>query len=340
METLITPYWNEYLADFLPEQQDIYFQEEYVRLYETEKDTAFCFMCREKGNILIMPFLRRKAGPYFDFETPYGYGGPITNTNDLEWIENAISLMCAHFAHQNYICGFVRFHPLLNNAQYCQGKMDVLRDRQTISIPLAGNKEKIWNEQISSKNRNMIRKAQKNEVEFCAEHDFSSLHDFVRLYENTMERVQAESFYYFMPSYYEAFATALKGKAFLGIVKQQGTPICAALFMYSDCYGHYHLSGGSRTGGSTGASNLMLWKAALEMKKLGVREMHLGGGASANLEDSLFKFKKSFSKNEKNFYIGKMIFNPAAYREICDKWRTAHPERVEKYGNRLLCYRY
>lgn len=340
METFITPHWDEYLSEFLPEQQDIYFREAYARLYETEEDVAFCFVCHDKRNFFLMPFLRRNVGRYFDFETPYGYGGPISNSDNEKWLERAIASLYECFAQEKYICGFVRFHPLLENQRFCQGKFEILRDRQTVSIPLDDNEEQIWKEQISSKNRNMIRKAEKRGLEFCAEYDFASMNGFVDLYESTMARVQAESFYYFPQVYYESFMNALKGKAFLGTVRQSGLLVCAALFMYSERYGHYHLSGGNRAVSSMGANNLMLWKAALEMKKLGVHEMHLGGGITSYPEDSLFKFKKTFSKNEKIFYIGKMIFNPAVYKEICGKWRMAHSDRVEQYGNRLLCYRY
>lgn len=340
METFITPRWNEYLSEFRSEQQDIYFREEYARLYETEEDVAFCFVCHEKRNLLLMPFLRRNVGRYFDFETPYGYGGPISNSDNEEWLERAISSMYECFVQEKYICGFVRFHPLLENQRFCQRKFEILRDRQTVSIPLDGSEEQIWRNQISSKNRNMIRKAEKNGLEFQAEYDFASTSGFENLYEATMKRVRAESFYYFPQGYYESFTNALNGKAFLGTVRQRGLLVCAALFMYSERYGHYHLSGGNRAGSSMGANNLMLWKAALEMKKLGVHALHLGGGTSPDVKDSLFKFKKSFTRNEKTFYIGKMIFVPDVYREICEQWRMAHPERVKQYGNRLLCYRY
>lgn len=341
MEAFIATHWNEYLSFFLPEQKDIYYREAYARLYETEKDTAACIVCRDKEKVFLMPFLRRRVGRFFDFETPYGYGGPISNSDDEEWLERATASMQMCFARNNYICGFVRFHPLLDNARYCQGQFEIIKDRQTVSIPLEGNEDRIWKEQISSKNRNMIRKAEKNGLEFTAEYDFASMEGFIDLYEGTMERVQADSFYYFPQTYYESFIESLRNSAFLATVKQHdGVLICAALFMYSKRYGHYHLSGRNRAASSSGANNLMLWKAALEMKNLGVCELHLGGGTSSDSEDSLFKFKTTFSKNEKSFYVGKMIFNPVIYKEICGKWRKTYPERIKPYGNRLLCYRY
>ncbi len=340
MEAYIAAHWNEYLTAFSPEKKDIYYREEYVRLYETAEDIAACFVCKDGENILLMPFLRRKVGQFFDFETPYGYGGPITNTDDDGWVYQALEAMHSCFCRQNYLCGFVRFHPLLGNEKLFGRRFEVCCDRQTVSIPLRGTTDQIWTEQISSKNRNMIRKAEKNGLEFRVKNDYDFVRGFVELYNETMERVQAEPFYFFPESYYKAFIVGLQGAVFVGAVMKGEDLICAALFMYSACYGHYHLSGGTRVSLSSGANNLMLWKAALEMKKLGVREFHLGGGTSSASGDSLYKFKKSFSRNEKSFYIGKMIFNATAYQDICRKWRATYPEKAEKYGSRLLCYRY
>ena len=46
-DILITTHWNHYLDRFKPEEQDIYFTEEYVRLYKNNGDSAECFIYRE-----------------------------------------------------------------------------------------------------------------------------------------------------------------------------------------------------------------------------------------------------------------------------------------------------
>lgn len=340
VEIKILEHWNEYLAEFPCDQRDIYYREEYVYLYANETDMARAIVCYDNGKILLMPFLKRRFGEKFDFETPYGYGGPVSNSRDTEWFIHALHAMYSHFVKQSYVCGFVRFHPLINNALQCSNVIDVIRDRTTISIPLVGKEENIWKENIVPRNRTKIHKAERLGLKFYAEYNFESIQKFIQLYEMTMNRVQADEFYFFPVSYYKNIVQKLKNHAFLGVIRQNERIICAAIFIYDGIYGHYHLSGGERTDNNTWASNLMLWRAALELKSLGVQELHLGGGRSSNLEDSLFNFKKLFSKNEKTFYIGKMIFAPDAYRKICESWRRVHPEKVKQYGNRLLCYRY
>lgn len=340
LELLIVDSWNSYLDYYEDSQKDVYYYEEYVKLYETQDSKAKCVVCRESENVLIMPFIRKEIDGYYDFETAYGYGGPIANTDDQEWIDSALQSMKRLFVDENYVCGFIRFHPLLNNALYCGNEIQVMFDRETVAIKTEESEKKIWANQIISKNRNMIRKAEKNELVYSAEYDFESLPEFVKLYNSTMERLEAEDFYFFDDNYYNQFVAKFRGKAFLGTVKKDDKLICAALFMYSENYGHYHLEGSNHEYSKLAANNLLLWKTALEFNKIGVKEFHLGGGYNSEPDNSLLKFKKSFSSNMRKFYIGKWIFNEKKYKQLKDAWAHKYPDKVEKYGRLLLCYRY
>lgn len=340
METFITESWNGYLDKFSIEQKDVYYFEEYVKLYQGEEGKALCAVCFEDGQILLMPYIRKEIDGFFDFETAYGYGGPITNSKDPSWIEDALVEMKKLLKEERYVCGFIRFHPLLGNVRLCEKQMTTFFDRNTVAIKTDQPEEKIWANQVISKNRNMIRKAEKNGLEYKAEFDFSSIGEFVQLYNATMSRLAAEEFYFFDEKYYKSFSENFRDKAFLGTIKKDGELICAALFMYCGDYGHYHLEGSNHTYSSLAANNLLLWKTALELGKMGVKEFHLGGGYNSEPDNSLLKFKKSFSNNMKEFHIGKWIFNEPKYAELKNEWSKKYPEKVEKYGRLLLCYRY
>lgn len=340
METLITDTWNSYLDLFADKKKDIYYTEEYVKLYESEDGKAMCSVCQDGNNVLLMPYIKKDIDGYYDFETAYGYGGPISNTDNSDWINIAFNEMQRLFESEKYICGFIRFHSLLNNVDICNNHMQVMFDRNTVSINTRESEEEIWAHQITSKNRNMIRKAEKNELEYKAEYNFESLPQFIELYNATMSRLGAENFYFFGDKYYQSFIEAFKNRAFLGTVKKDGKLICAALFMYSKEYGHYHLEGSNHEYSKLAANNLLLWKTACEFHKLGVKEFHLGGGYNGEPNNSLLKFKKSFSSNIKNFYIGKWIFNQKKYDELKLDWITNNPDKIERFGRLLLCYRY
>lgn len=340
MKSFITDKWDEYLDCFNDASKDIYYLEEYVRLYENENEKALCALCIDEEKVLLFPFLRKEIGDFYDFETAYGYGGPISNTSEVVWINQAGKEMEELFRINNYICGFVRFHTLLDNAVVCKDYINVIFDRKTIAMDLNESEEQIWANQISSKNRNMIRKAKKNLLEYKAEYDFESLEEFVGLYLSTMKRLNAEEFYFFDEQYFKQFVKSFQGKSFLGTVRKDGVLVCGALFMYSKEYGHYHLEGSNHEYSGLAANNLLLWETALELQRLGVKEFHLGGGYNSEPENSLYKFKAAFSNLNKDFCIGKWIFNKEQYSKTKEEWMINNPDKADKYGKLLLCYRY
>lgn len=341
MHCFITEHWNKYLDEFQSIDIDIYYFEEYVRLYEDSEKCALCAVCLEDKNLLIFPFLRGEINGYFDFETAYGYGGPIANTKDKEWVAQAYESLNSMFTENNYLCGFVRYSSLLENALFANDAYIKIKfDRNTVWMDTSVCDEEIWKSQIKSKNRNTIRKAEKNGLVFEAEYDFRSMDEFIELYNLTMTRLEADPFYYFDSLYYDAFAKQLMNKAFLGTVRKDGELICAALFMYTEEYGHYHLEGSNPTGSSLGANNFLLWSVAKEFHAKGVKKFHLGGGFNSAADNSLLKFKRAFSDNIGDFYIGSWLFDNDAYNAVREEWKSKFPDKEKVYGGRLLCYRY
>ncbi|SEQ17082.1 Acetyltransferase (GNAT) domain-containing protein [Lachnospiraceae bacterium NE2001] len=340
MNVSISDKWNEYLELIPRDYRDVYYTEEYVKLYESELDKAFCVICISNDNITMMPFLRRQVNDHYDFETVYGYGGPISNSYTDEWFQESLVAIEKFFLDNRYICGFIRFHPLIGSAELCKKQMEVILDRKTICIDMKPSVEDIWSGQISSKNRNMIRKAEKTGLEYFIEYDFESLDTFEKLYFETMRRLNADEFYLFDSSYFIKLKELFNNSSFLAGVKYDGKIIASAIFFVYESYGHYHLAGSDREYSSLGANNYMLWNTIKEMKRRGVEQFHLGGGTGSSEDDTLYKFKKSFSRNNINYYIGKWIFNSEEYNEVCEIWKRKYPQLVTRYGNRLLMYRY
>ena len=332
--------WNNYLDKFSPNDKDIYYTEEYVKLYETNIDKALCFVYENNDFVVLMPFLQRKIGDFFDFETPYGYGGPIFNRNCETSIKNALKAMIDCFREHNYIAGFVRFHPLLANAYKCKEMIPVINDRKTIAMNTSLSEDDLWQLEINTKNRNTTRKAQKAGLIFEVDQHFNNLKDFIELYNQTMQRLSADEFYFFSKKYYRDFVDSLSNKSFLGVVKYESKIIAAAIFMYSQYYGHYHLSGSNKDFQNLCPNNLLLFEAAKELKRRGIKRFHLGGGSDSDPKNSLLEFKSRFGREHCQFSIGKMVFNDAAYQDICQSWMLAYPQKTDKYRQILLKYRY
>lgn len=335
--------WNELLADFPAGCRDIYFTEEYVGLYATETEQAAAFYYREDKQLFLMPFLRRSFvahnEKFYDFESAYGYGGPITNSKDRQFHNRAMAAFVDVCRREGYVAGFVRFHPLLDNDLLSNESIEIIPDRNTVAIDLRPSLDDIWMTQIHTKNRNVIKKAIGSGLTFEADYAFDRLSDFCRLYNATMEKLGAEEFYYFSPEYFETFKQRIPN-SFIGVVKHGDKVLAAAIFMWEGPWGHYHLSGSDKEALKMCPNNLLLWGAAKELKAKGVELFHLGGGTDSSADNSLLGFKKKFSHTLCRFSIGKMIFNRQVLDCLYAEWEKKNPQKSHRYKHFLLKYKY
>lgn len=331
--------WNEIVRSFA--HWDIYYLNEYVRSLEIHGDgEAFliyfgwtdrvpdddaiqeqteCRLCyavmkkdigRDEKFAVLLP---RDA--WYDLETPYGYGGFLMQGNFTNRAREAFEReMQAFTKKERIVSQFVRFYPVYRNdipyAELADSKICYLRD--TIYIDTTDRENIMVN--MDSKNRNMVRKAAKNGVTIC--HDKGGhLDEFIRIYEATMARDHAASYYYFEREYYEYLIEHMGEHVEFFYSVYEGKYIGASIFFYNEEYMHYHLSGMYAEYRSTAATNLLLYEAALWAHDKGIRLLHLGGGMAA--EDSLFGFKKQFNKNGRlPFYVGRTIFDKQTYEEL------------------------
>jgi len=341
---LTTRHWNEFLGRFPADWQDVYFTEQYARIYEDNSHVAECFVYEHAKDTFLFPYLKQSikflGGKYYDFETPYGYGGPISTSIDAAFIRDAWEAFLGECHTQKIIAGFIRFHPLLANQNGMGSFLSVSFDRKTVAMDLTLGAERILNKEIHSKHRNVIRKAQKHGLRFVADEKFENLDVFIRIYKLNLKGLAADEFYDFKSSYYEAIKNNLQGHSFIGLVYKGQEIIAAAIFFYYGIFGHYHLAGSLKEHRCYYPNNFLIYNAALFLQEKGVRRFHLGGGRQHDEEDSLYKFKRRFSKEEFNFYIGKVIVDQSVYAEACSSWKERFPQKKNQYENYLLKYNY
>lgn len=337
--------WSGYYSLFPNENRDIYFSPEYYSLYQNYGDgEACCFVFEHDGELALYPFLINPITPlnfkldkeYFDIQGAYGYNGIISTTRDAGFISAFWKAFDAYCQENDIVAEFTRFHPLLNNQYLASPTMKKFFSRHTVSLDLSISEDEIWKTQISSKNRNMIRKAEKVGVEIVESDDYDT---FKSLYDRTMTNLQAEDFYFFPQTYYDEFKHTFKDKSLLYLAMFEGKAIAGSMFMFSDNYAHYHLSGRNKEYSRFAANNLILWYAIKKAKERGCEWFHFGGGTTGDESDSLLKFKKDFSKTETEFWIGKRVHNERIYEEILRQWKANYPEHYEKNKFKLLGYR-
>lgn len=336
-------YWKE-AFDKLPSQcRDVYFLPEYYSLYENYGDgEARCFVFESNGEIALYPFLINPITPlgyslnreYYDIQGAYGYNGLVASTEDPDFTAEFWKEFDAYCQESDIIAEFMRFHPLLNNQRLASPEMKTFYSRHTVALDLTD--EDIWMHQISSKNRNMIRKAEKEGVTIIESDDYEI---FRKLYDGTMTNLNAEDYYFFPKSYYDEYKQTFKEDSILCLALFEGKVIAGSMFMFSKDYAHYHLSARDREYSKYAANNLILWYGIQKARERGCKWFHFGGGTTGDDNDSLLKFKKDFSKTIYEFWIGKRVYNAEVYESIVEQWKTKHPENYMHNQVKLLGYR-
>jgi len=322
--------WNEIINEF--KLKDVYFIYNYFVPFQKNGDgepILYYFEC-EYGKVAY-PFMLRdiaksenfkgklEENKYFDISSAYGYGGPLVevykgNENIYKLEELFFKNFTNYCNKKNIISQFDRFHPLIKNYRFFKEYSDVMPIRKTVYMNLI-DKEKIWIN-IESKCRNMIRKAKKNKVYIVLEDDINTIGDFKYIYNSTMDRNNASEYYYFNDNFFNDTIDNLGKNVFIVNAYYEEKIIASSLIMRYNKFLHYHFSGALKEYRKLQANNLLLYEVAKWGNENGYEIFHLGGGYESE-NDSLYKFKKSFSKLEDNdFYIGKKIHNIELYNYL------------------------
>lgn len=327
-----------------PDAPDIYFTRAYLEMHRGPATRPLLFEYTEGVRRYRLPFLESDIEAWFpgagrvrDMETAYGYGGSWTDSAEPGFLASAMAALDEACRDRGIIAGFLRYHPLLGNQDLTPG-FSVVDDRPTVWVDL-GDAD-IWMNQVSQKNRNMIRKAEKAGLTFRADPEFRGLDGFRGLYAETMERLGAHASYRFGDAYFAGLRRALSGKGFLAECLLRGETVAAAIIMTWGSLGHYHLSGSRSAFRHLAPGNLMLYGAIGELRAKGLSRFHLGGGLGADPADPLFRFKQSFSGNAARFHFGKKIFDPPAYARLRQAWERANPGGASAAGAKVLFYRF
>ena len=308
--------WNNIVRSF--KNYDVYWLSGYVKAFKIHGDgEPLLFYYEGDSTRGINVVMKRDVakderfegkipeGIYFDFATPYGYGGWIVEGEKTEELFREYEI----WAQKNGIISeFVRFHPMVKNHTKSKNFYEVIQLGEVVHMDLT-SPEDIWNN-IISKNRNMIRKAIKNDV-IVYNGRFPEIYEKFRLiYNATMDKDDAEEYYYFAPKFYQSVLEDLSQNAQIFWSERNGEVIAASIIVGANGYLDYHLSGSLREYSSLAPTNLLLYKAALWGCANGYRSLYLGGGVGSG-EDSLFKFKRAFYKGSLNHGRPRTAFGPS-----------------------------
>lgn len=322
-----------------PAKLDIYFEEKYGELsalLEIEGSESISYSYEDENGRIGKMFIKRPINldietdkQYYDIATPYGYGGPVIekladNKDAKEKLLKAYEEDFKKYTEENNIVAeFLRFHPLLNNADNFVDIYNPIYLQNTIAVYC--DKGRPFDVEFSSGVRNILRRNLREGMTYEIIHRPDDLEEFKEIYFETMDRLSAKKYYYFSDEYFDFLLKNLKDFLILVNIKTAENIVIgsAIFFIHSGKFIHEHLSG-TKTDYMKQSPAYSLKYAICEWAyENGYSYVHSGGGTTTDPEDSLLKYKRKFTKGEPfKFYIAKKIYNKDIYDKLVEKTKT------------------
>ena len=314
--------WDNIVSSF--NSYDVYYLSGYVKAFKLHGDGEPLLFYYEDENCKGINVVMKRdisldkrfegkieTGKYFDFATPYGYGGWLIEGSNTDKLFGEYSRWCIK---NGIVSEFVRFHPVLKNHIYSESNYQVIPLGETVAIDTT-NKDNIW-ANFTAKNRNVIRKAINSGIQIKTGLSKELFLEFTKIYNKTMDKDNAMDYYYFETEFYDSILYDLSNNSLIFYAELDGKIVAASIMIYANGRLNYHLSGSLREYQNLAPSNLLLWKAAEWGNDTGCTTFHLGGGVGS-AEDSLFRFKKAFYRGDLcRYHIGKKIFKEDVYNKL------------------------
>ena len=325
--------WNGVLQEIV--NFDFYHTFEYHLIEVKEDQTPTLIVYKKENNIIALPLLIRKIynTNYYDATSVYGYAGPISKGitsefNNKLFIEKVMSF----FQENNIISVFSRLNPYINYQQdILKNFGSIVNQGKVVNIDLTLDTT-IQRQNYQSRLKTHINKSRRHCIIKKADTP-KDLRDFIDIYYENMNRVQAEDHYYFNQEYFDKILTSknFKAELLLALDKESGVTIGGSLFVTTKNIVQYHLGATKNEFLHVMPAKLLLDEMRITASNRGQQFFNLGGGLGGEHNNSLFNFKSSFSKDFKDFELWKLIMNQKVYDELVEARKITSTSFFPKY---------
>jgi lipid II:glycine glycyltransferase (peptidoglycan interpeptide bridge formation enzyme) len=332
--------WNNALNSLPDFFGKAYYEFAYFKLSHANHEglpTALIFSEKDKV-VAFYPFLLKAIpavyglGEMFDIETPYGYGGPYLRNPDQKAISAFQQSFASWCSNNSIVAEFIRFNPFIENHRFCENFARISKNRTTVSIDTSSGLPQILKGCTSAKRRNF-----NNAVKSGLQISDCSLEEFRLLYRKTMNELRADEYYFFSDAYFAEIQRQCPHNFVIKAARTaDGKTAAAGIFLKDSLSYHYHLGCSESSLLHLRPNDYLMLKVAEEANKSGKSILHLGGGLNDKAEDGLFRYKKGFSEQTHDFFIGRKIYRPEIYDNISANWQKLTGKQPEI----LLHYHY
>lgn len=305
---------------------DFYHTYDYHLTAKLNNEKPFLLKYSNNEVVIALPLVFRaiEGTMYNDASSVYGYPGPISKGVTPSFDNHVfISALQEFFEKNNIVSVFSRLNPFIPYQETVLKNYGSIVDHGkvvNIDITLDIDKQR---QNYQSRLKTHVNKSRKHcyAVEAKTSQD---LHDFIEIYHENMGRVNAKKYYYFGEDYFKKIAESEDFETLIFLAKEKDTnkSIAASMFIISNGIVQYHLSGSKSEYLHLMPTKLLIDEMRIKATQKGYRYFNLGGGLGGRDDDSLFKFKSSFSKDVKTFKLWKLIVNEKIYNKLTNKYST------------------
>jgi len=314
---------------------DIYFEINYIKIHLKKNSHLKAFIYKNKNKIFFFPIIISKihsAPEYFDFQSVYGYSGPLANTNSKIFLDKSWKIFVEQLTKKNIIAGFIRFHPFIENHKYLLNLCNILIYPIKKIVFLNKNIDDIYLSKNALRN---LKKKEKYKITFSDKVNKKNIVEFSKLYSYLMDKKSANEMYKFDDIYFLNLFKFYKKNVFLKLAKRNNDTIGGIIFSVYNNYLNILWSAMSKKGLKMGVSYMLRNEVINQYDNV---EINFGGGITSQINDSLLEFKKNFSKKTKDFYIGKVIVNEKVYNKLIIEW--GRNNKKNEFNHYHLKYNY
>lgn len=318
-----------------------YHHPEYLDLlagdFEHDLEQPELFVFEDRNELVYYPYLRRPIETvpfadtlgadllgYDDIVSSWYWGGPIASEGVDGTMSNRFTRAFSDYSLQSGIVAeFVRFDPNIDNHEDFP-ELDPQHNRQTVRVDLNQSQDKIW-DGFEKRNRNAIRQAKETNLVVETSTDRSDYEAFYEIYTNAMEAKNASKHYRFDFSFFERLLENDSLSTLL-VARYEDDIVGGSLLVHDENIAHDFLRASNPEYWDMRVNNLICYEALLTMKRTGREIFDFQGG-----RPGVFKFKKGFSPDRGEFYIGKQVHMEEVYADLLEAAEEAGIETESGY---------
>lgn len=267
--------------------------------------TDFFYFCAYEGNELIgiCPVHKQKKGILSYYKSGQfhfiPYGGWIFSRN-VKYQKQLFPI--DYFGHLQLFC-----LPVLK--EFAFQAEDNANKFKTLVLDLKDNLDTIWSKQVHSKRKNMIRKAEKNDIKIDIAKSFNN--KFYEIYQKSSKRndLNLLPFTFFSDLFESSLNISFE---VISAVKDEEV-IANVVIVHDKDYAVYWLGNSADNAPSLGQGELLQWETIKRMKENGCSYYDFCYIEKERLPH-IYKFKSGFCKNEMNvpcITVKKLLFKVA-----------------------------